>query len=202
MAVFAYNPYLGALYAQNFARMENVPPGQRLFYYDPQDDCTNFISQCVWAAYGGWIPGFSPAAVAENEQRILQDVRQTAGVWYGSKQHIGSHPWCRVEEFFQYVTRQKEKGPQAKQVAAGDFESVAPLSLQLGDVVQMVVAGYAQGRFGHGLYVTRAGETWDEVHICCHSYERLNAPMSQFSTQPEFYRKLRVLRFETAAFER
>jgi hypothetical protein len=66
----------------------------------------------------------------------------------------------------------------------------------------MVVASYTSERYGHSLYVTKEGAQWEDVTICCHSFDRLDAPMSVFSQFPDNYKKLRVLRFESAQFER
>ena len=199
---YAYDPRAGTVYAQTYAFSENIPEDQRLFYYADGEDCTNFISQCVWAAYGGWIPGFSERAVARNAERIRNDIRQVRGVWYGSKQNIGSNRWCRVEEFFRYVTdRNKSAGPAASLVVEGDWDSVDPALIKAGDVVQLVVTTYTPDRFGHGLYVTRAGGSWDDTLICCHTDDRLNEPMGWFAQFPRIYAKMRVLRFAEAIFD-
>lgn len=200
MQTYRYNPAAGILYAQSYALYDGLPEDLRLFYYSEGDDCTNFISQCVWAAYGGWLPGYTQAAVSENRARILRDVRQVKSIWFGSASHVGSLKWCRVEDFYSYATREKEQGPAARKIAEGDFASVDPSALLPGDVVQLVVTTYTPDRYGHGLYVTRAGATWDDVLICCHTYNRLNEPMTQFAQAPQIYPTLRVLRFSPAAF--
>ncbi len=199
---YEYNPKLGSIYAQTFALHDFVPPEQQLFYYAQGDDCTNFISQCIWAGYGGWVPGFSEAAVTNNTARIRGDVMQTKGVWYGSKNNIGSNRWCRVEELFRYVTEErKSQGPLARQIATGGWGDVNPGMIQKGDVVQLVVTTYVPDRFGHGLYVVQSGETWDDILICCHSDDRLGEPMGWFAQFPNIYTKMRVLRFSAATFE-
>ena len=45
-----------------------------------------------------------------------------------------------------------------------------------GDVLQLVVRSYIPGQYGHSLYVTKSGRTWDDILICCHSYDRLDEP--------------------------
>jgi hypothetical protein len=199
---YGYDPQAGRLYAQTYALSENIPENQRLFYYADGEDCTNFISQCVWATYGGWIPGFSDNAVARNAERIRSDIRQVRGVWYGSRQNIGSNRWCRVEEFFRYATdRNKPVGPAASLIAEGDWNSVDPALIKTGDVVQLVVTTYTPDRFGHGLFVTRAGAAWDDTLICCHTDDRLNEPMGWFAQFPDIYPRMRVLRFAEARFD-
>lgn len=187
-----YIPEMGVRYARTFALHEQVPETEQLFYYGIEDNCTNFISQCVWAAYGGWLP---EGSTAENAARIRADVRMVTGIWYGSRWHIGSTHWCRVEEFASYVTSAKPRGPSAFLVVSGTFDTVDPAVLRVGDVVQMVVAAYMPNRFGHGLYVTQAGASWDTVQICCQSYDRRDAPMTEFAAYPEMYTRMRVLRF-------
>ena len=201
LQTFDYIPPAGAAYARGFALYERVPADQRLFYYDPDDDCTNFISQCVWAAYGGWLPGYAGDMTRKNAVRILQNVRQAGGVWYGSKSHMGSNAWCRVVEFYNYITSRKAAGPLAKQIAEGSFSRVDPGTIRAGDVIQMVVASYTPDRYGHSLYVTKGGPQWENITVCCHSFDRLDAPMTVFTQFPDQYRRLRVLRFESTRFE-
>ena len=186
----------GVRYARAFALHAMVPEAERLFYYSSGDNCTNFISQCVWAAYGGWL-SYAPTAV--NASRIRQNVRMVSNVWYGSFWHVGSPDWCRVEAFYTDVTAAKGNGPAARQIAAGTFDTVDPGILRRGDVVQLVVRTYVPDRFGHGLYVTEPGEDWETVRICCQSYDRLDASASEFSQYPSIYTRLRVLRFFPAA---
>ena len=200
MPYYPYDSGAGVRYARSFALMDTVPENERLFFYDPNDDCTNFISQCVWSAYGGWVPGSGGASVSVNALRIRRDVRQVPGVWFGSHAHIGSTRWCRVEEFYRFVTARKPDGPAAVRIADGDFRSVDPLQIRTGDVIQLVVNSYTPDRFGHGLYVTQAGSGWAGVLICCHTYNRLDSPMSEFASQPAVYPRLRVLRFGPGAF--
>ena len=199
---YEYSPRAGSIYAQVFALYENVPQEQRLFYYSLGEDCTNFISQCVWAAYGGWIPGFSENVIEKNSSRIRSDIRQVKGVWYGSKGNVGSNRWCRVEEFFRYVTdANKSSGPNAHQIAQGGWDDVDPSIIEAGDVVQLVVSSYAPERFGHGLFVVKSGTSWDDILICCHSEDRLDESMGWFAQFPDVYVKMRVLRFTSADFD-
>ena len=200
MPLFSYDAGTGSDYARAFALHRLVPESQQLFFYSPDDDCTNFISQCVWASYGGWVPGFDDTVTAENARRIKQDIRQITGVWYGSRNHIGSPAWCRVVEFYRLVTGTKSAGPAARLVAEGTFADVPASAVRQGDIIQLVVTAYTPDRFGHGVYVTCAAPDWDNVLICCHSYDRLDSPMGEFAAQPAAYPRLRVLRFTPAFF--
>jgi hypothetical protein len=200
--IFSYDSNQGSMYAQTYALYKQVPKEQRLFYYSENDDCTNFISQCVSAAYGGWLAGIDEQTVSINAKRIKSDIRQVKGIWFGSASNIGSNKWCRVEEFYRYVTdKSKGIGPTAELIAEGSFWSIDPRIIKKGDVIQMVVTTYTSDRYGHGLYVTQPGSTWAELLICCHSYDRLNEPMIWFAQYPQIYEKLRIIRFIPTKFE-
>ena len=196
----SYDPALGTLYARTYALYAHVPIDQRLFFYDAQgNDCANFASQCIWAAYGGWRPGLGPAEIADNRKRIRSNFRQTAE-WYGSQTSAGSNRWRRVEELFAYLVASKNKGPKGSMIMKGGWNQIDPQAIHQGDLVQLVVSGYADYRFGHSLYVTQAGPTFDEILICCHSYDRLDAPLSSFARYPDAYPTVRVIRLHNGVF--
>ncbi|MDR3552220.1 MAG: amidase domain-containing protein [Clostridia bacterium] len=202
MQLFSYQPVAGGAYAQGYANSALVPPELRLFYVDANDDCTNFISQCVWAGYGGWLPGFTSETVSGNLARIAGRVRQSA-LWFGSHSYIGSNRWCRVEEFYHYCTdTTKSTGPRAAKIAEGPLGGLDASLIAPGDVIQLVVTSYTPDRYGHGLYVTQAGGTLDDTLICSHTLDRLDEPLSWFAQYPDVYSRARVLRFEPASFEK
>ena len=121
-------------------------------------------------------------------------------VWYGSQHFSGSNKWCRVVEFYDYALAPKTYGPMALQIYEGNWQNIKLPLIHEGDIIQLVVASYASYRYGHCLYVTKKGHSFNEVKICCHSYDRLDAPLSEFSDYPEQYTKLRIMRFKTASF--
>ena len=87
-------------------------------------DCTNFISQCVYA--GSCQMNFTPVFG-----------------WYymGSANRTAS--WTGVEFFYNFMTTNQSVGPFAAEVGAGD--------LDVGDVIQL---GRSDGSFYHTLIVT------------------------------------------------
>lgn len=198
--LFSYDIKNGTAYARTYALYARVPEQDRLFYYDSGNDCANFVSQCVWAAYGGWAEGTDPKTIEANRARIKSHVRMAPFVWYGSPGFSGSNKWCRVVEFHDYALANKSSGPQAARIAEGNWDSLSPGIIREGDVLQLVAQSYIPGRYGHSLYVTKAGRTWDDILICCHSYDRLDAPLSSFADYPEQYPRVRVLRFRNANF--
>lgn len=200
---YKYDAGRGVAYARFYADYFRVPEDLRLFFYDKVgNDCANFISQCVWAAYGGWKPGYDLKTVEENKELIKQTVRMVPFVWFGSLYFSGSNKWCRVVEFHDYAVASKTYGPKATRIFEGEWKDLRPSMLQEGDVIQLVVASYAPYRYGHSLYVTKSGLTVYDVKICCHSYDRKDAPLIEFARFPEQYTRLRVLRFRDANFYR
>lgn len=196
---FIYNAASGVEYARLYADYYGLSEDKRLFFYD-SNDCTNFCSQCVWAAYGGWIPGLNDSAIKENKQRINNNIRMTPYIWYGSRYFSGSNKWCRVAELYDYSVSMKSNGPLAYKIYEGNWQSLKPTDVWEGDVIQMVIKSYAPYRYGHCLYVTQRGSSLNQIKICCHSYDRLDAPLSEFSSLPDIYTKLRVIRFQDAYF--
>ena len=198
---YPYNKNIGVSYARGYAKYFEVPEELRLFYYDSNGvDCTNFCSQCVWASYGGWIPGFNEKSAAENKERIKKTIRMAPFIWYGSMFFSGSNKWCRVVELYDYAISPKTFGPKAVKIYEGGWQELNPSIIFEGDVIQLVVASYTPYRYGHCLYVTQKGNSLDNILICCHSYDRKDSPLSEFSDDPLQYTKLRVLRFKEASF--
>ena len=199
MMKYIYNAERGVEYARAYADYYRVSEDKRLFFYGI-NDCTNFCSQCVWAAYGGWLPGFDDKKIEENKKRINSNIRMVPYIWYGSRYFSGSNKWCSVEEFYEYSVSMKSNGPMAYKIYEGDWISFDPAMVKEGDVIQMVIKSYAPYRYGHCLYVTQRGSTTKQIKICCHTYDRLDTPLSEFSDQPGEYIKLRVIRFKDAYF--
>ncbi|NLX64294.1 MAG: hypothetical protein GX022_05925 [Clostridiaceae bacterium] len=199
--IYVYDAARGIEYARLYADYFNLSEDKRLFFYDINgNDCTNFCSQCVWAAYGGWIPGIDTDTVNENRERIKKQIRMIPSIWYGSLFFSGSNKWCRVVEFHYYSVAAKNSGPSAFMVYEGDWQSFDPISVREGDIIQLVVNTYTPYRYGHCLYVTEKGKSHQDIKVCCHSYDRSDAPLSEFSHFPDTYARLRVLRFKSAEF--
>lgn len=196
-----YEPEKGVPYARMYAMYKDVPEDKKLFYYASNDlDCANFASQCLWAAYGGWLQGDDNITIRENRKRITGMTGMVPGVWYGSTTFPGPPRWSSVEGLFAYLVSNQSAGPRGVKIAEGTWDMVNPEMIQAGDIVQMVVIGYADYRYGHNLYVTQAGSSFSDILICCHSYDRLDSPMSEFSGNPDIYKKMRLIRMKDAYF--
>ena len=106
-------------------------------------DCTNFISQCVYAGAG-----------------VMNYTRDVG--WYFKSLSDRAAAWTSVEHLHRFLTTNRSRGPQASEV---DITSVAP-----GDVVQL---GYNNGQFYHSLFIVQTGAVPDRhnIFICTHTYD-------------------------------
>lgn len=167
MATFSYDSAKGSRYAQKYA-----PEGQdstiRLFYYVPGGDCTNFVSQCVWAVYGGWVEGDD----TKSKENIRNCVRMVAGIWQGGSGG-GTPNWEQVLKFFNYVISSKTYGPKGNKFAESVAKSFPLTNIQVGDVLQ--VKRGSNGTYGHSVYVSVIkGSTPDKIFVCQHSSDIIN----------------------------
>ncbi len=116
-----YNRSAAVAYAKKWA-LERNPK-----YYDFEHiggDCTNFISQCLFAGSG------------------VMNYTQITG-WYYKSINDRSPSWSSVEYLFRFLTTNKTAGPTAKITTQ---ETIFP-----GDLIQL---GVQNGRFYHTLIVT------------------------------------------------
>lgn len=107
----------------------NVPNSNYLYF--SQDDCTNFVSQCLHA--GGIPMRFSK--------------RRDQGWWYrrrGGKQDTWSYSWTVAQSFYQYLKSGRSWGLSA--------QVQSPEQLQLGDIICYDWEG--DGRWNHNVIVT------------------------------------------------
>ena len=101
------------------------------YSYDPNyifravtKDCTNFVSQCVWAGYGGTSGYALPSTPSQNyyaivalRNRVQNDYRMVPGSWYGrywrESYVVPPANWCGVTDFWDYAVGNTGNGPVA-----------------------------------------------------------------------------------------
>jgi len=137
MNVFPYNRFDAASYAVKWAYFRNPA------YYSFDDiggDCTNFVSQSVYAGSG--VMNYTP----------------TYG-WYYINADERSPSWTGVEYFYNFMTTNEGAGPFAEDTSIDNIE--------IGDVIQL---GDSDGRFYHSLVVVRIFpyRTFDSVFVSAH----------------------------------
>lgn len=121
MPVYDYNRLSAIRYAERWAKSRNPS------FYNFDDiggDCTNFVSQCVYA--GSKVMNYTPIVG-----------------WYYNSAYDRTASWTGVEFFYKYITGNDRNGPFANLVSASD--------IQIGDVIQL---GRFDGSFYHTLLVT------------------------------------------------
>lgn len=116
-------------------------------------DCTNFISQCVYA--GSKVMNF----------------RKTFG-WYYNSPTDRTPSWTGVTYFYNFMTTNKLRGPFASEV---DLTNIIP-----GDVIQL---RNIAGEWYHNLMVVeiRGELSVDTVLIAAHDFNALRRPLGTYS---------------------
>ena len=199
---FSYNANNGVSYANRFA---TSTPSSRFFYTAPKD-CTNFVSQCVWAAYGGYVPNND----VTTKNNMSSKFRMVPKVWQGGTGG-GVGNWETVNLFWAYAIARKTEGP----VATGynnnlKYTSIANprVTVRVGDVLQLRNGG--SGNYTHSVYVTsilsgpvQTGRDWDMIRVAAHSNDRMNRPASDLiSAHGDSNCYLRGLSFSAASFQK
>jgi len=168
----SYSSSNAVKYARKYANVGKNKKNKLLFYYVNGNDCTNFVSQCVWAGYGGYIP----SDISKTKKRISNKTYMTSS-WYGGTGG-GYKNWENVSKFASYVSSSKTYGPQGK-IYNNNGKCTKLTGIKLGDVIQMKSANAS--RYSHSLFVTQinytpgAGSTY---FVSCHSYDALNKSLA------------------------
>lgn len=173
-------------------------------------DCTNFICQCVWAAYGG-TDGYtltSPEDILALKNRVENMYRQTP-IWYGrsynSFKAFGSLSFIRVQELWNYLVNNDSSGPRA--IGYNDRKHWTDLNVDVeqGDVIQFYQESI--GRYRHSVIVVsdtkqNIVESMNGVYVAQHSADFSYRPLKdamEASCNIETC-KLRLLKFLPAYF--
>lgn len=133
-----YNPQQAVQYAERYWNGHNPA------FLHFNDDCTNFISQCLWA-------GGMPMVFSNQPSR---------GWWYRrqGRRHTWSYSWTVAHIFYTLLTK---GGPSGKVVQVSSAEE-----LSLGDVICYDFEG--DGRFNHNTIVT-GKDSWGQPLVHAHT---------------------------------
>ena len=139
-----YNREAAVAYARKWAFGRNPK------YYDFQEiggDCTNFISQCIYAGAG-----------------VMNFTRDIG--WYYISPNNRAAAWTGVKYLYQFLIGNRSVGPYA--------EEVPQEMAQFGDVIQL---GNSSGQFYHSLMITAlepeiliCTHTYDALDVPLSSY--------------------------------
>lgn len=159
-----YSPNKGILYAKIFSKSYNP------LFYKADGDCSNFVSQCIWAAYGGYDFSDSKASY----ENIRKKYRMVPGSWHGNEGG-GTINWESVENLYSYLCQEKSIGPNGIGLNnKKTFESLSPSSINLGDILQF---GSINKRYSHSVFVTYIdgnGSKYSDIYISQHTADLYN----------------------------
>ncbi len=200
---FPYDTNRGIEYARKFSIYSQIPDDEKLFYYAYNGgDCTNFISQCVWAAYGGYIKEDIKGTKKNiSKKRRMVYTGNLKNSWYGTLPEGGGTPyWENVNNFFNYVTSPKEIGPKGTVYGSGkqaDFNlnHVAP-----GDVIQFWPEG--KEKWYHSVFVTGiySNDNTSHIFVCQHSMDVKDRPLIELLNWNTNKGRIRGIKFDYGVF--
>lgn len=135
-------------------------------YYDFHNlggDCTNFISQCLYAGCG------------------IMNYKPTFG-WYYISLARRSPAWSAAQYLHTFLINNQGTGPYGAEVALED--------VQLGDIIQL---GDEKDHYYHSLLVTALGEppSRQNIRITTHTYDAADRPFSSYVSPT--YRCIHIL---------
>lgn len=143
-----YNRKKSVEYALKFSLVKNP----EFFDYTYQGgNCTNYISQCVYA-------GAPKMNISQNG-------------WYYFSPSNTSISWANVEPFYNFITTNKEVGP---------FASNSPLEMcEVGDIIQLKFTN--KSVFSHALIVTKITNfTLGGIYVCANTRDKKDVPLNYY----------------------
>lgn len=192
-STYSYSGGRGTAYANKYA--ENANP----YFYNAGKDCTNFVSQCIWAGYGGWTSSMSDATMQSN---IKNKVRMVPGTWFGGgKGGGGASAWENVDALWNFAVDNTGKGPKASGYNDGGYYTdVLPIDICVGSVLQKSPDG---SDYTHSMFVisTAGGSNpgYNEIIVAQHSSAHSTATLAEAITLGAPY--LRQMIFISNSFD-
>lgn len=144
-----YNRELAIQYAARWAYARNP---QFYSFDEIGGDCTNFVSQCLYAGCGvmNYTPDYG---------------------WYYISPDDRSAAWTGVEYLYNFLVSNEGAGPYGEEM---------PLSsAEIGDVIQLSFDGEI---YSHTVIVTKTGlfPSLNNILIAAHSYDAFNRPLDTY----------------------
>ena len=135
-------------YARKWAYLRNP----KYYNYDYiGGDCTNFVSQCIYAG-----------CMQMNYNKI--------NGWYYINANDKSPSWTGVEFLYNFLINNKVIGPKGQETQIN--------KLEIGDIIQLSFDGI---RYGHSLVVIKSGGSLDKTLIATHTFDTFGKKVSDYS---------------------
>ena len=150
MRKLEYNRQIAIEYAKKWAFSRNP----QYYNFDPVGgDCTNFISQCIFAG-----------------SNTMNYTKNTG--WYYINGNNKSPSWTGVEFLYKFLITNKNVGPYGIEVTQNEIE--------LGDIAQLSFSGQ---KFEHTLMIVNIENRFSlaGIKIASHTYDSYNKPISEYS---------------------
>lgn len=187
-----------AAYAYTYSR--RTANEERANFYNTQfysyagqgGDCQDFVSQCMWAGFGG-----SQDSASVSGHSLPMD-NEGSNQWFGRLASGGkiNLSWISCQSFRQYLTGSRDASGYGGSNAAGDEGMYASvLDVGAGSALSAVTAeelvGAAAhvdgsgGRYAHAIIFTAAtGTSRSEIWFCGHTNDVTNVKLGDFYTGP------------------
>lgn len=143
-----YNRNKVVKYAEKWAYDRNP----NYYNYDKiGGDCTNFVSQCIFAGSG------------------IMNYTNTTG-WYYNNANDKSPSWTGVEYLYNFLVNNKSIGPQGIQA---NQENV-----NIGDIIQL---SFDENSFAHSLIIIgKEGNDLNKIYVAAHTFNSYNRKLSTY----------------------
>jgi hypothetical protein len=218
-----------AMVQETVAEYHNLRASDYGFYYGDveqnyifkrmDNDCTNFVCQCVWAGYGG-TAGYHLWNTTALKKRVEQDYlmvnRQgTKYDWWGASYDSSNFPpfnFIRVVNFWDFATTRHIYGPQANGYNNDSYYWEYNGSINRGDALQFY--SYAKGRYSHTVMVVSptstdfTSQSVYNIRVAQHTSDHNYRPLIDVIYNnggagwgDEEVCKMRVMKFTDAVFE-
>lgn len=150
MNIKAYNRQEAVLYAKKWALLRNP----KYYDFDPiGGDCTNFISQCIYAG-----------SKTMNYNKV--------NGWYYINGNKKSPSWSGVPYLYKFLTTNKGVGPRGREVKQNQ--------IQIGDIAQLA---FYNNVYGHSLLIINIEDINDlnKIAIATHTYDVLEKKIGEYN---------------------
>lgn len=182
-----YNSYEAAKYARHFGDIK-----QNYIFKRMTPDCTNFVSQAIWAGYGG-TSGLSYATqIPQLRARVANDYRMInlsgdskdwwGANYYSSNSHAAGN-FMRVVELWNFCTSSHTYGPKAYGYNNNKYYWQLSGTMWYGRVLQFYSTTY--NRYRHSVMVVHPSNisynnaNLDNIRVAQHSGDHDYRPLDE-----------------------
>lgn len=161
-------------YADQYALKENS------LFYTTVEDCTNFVSQCAWAGYGGWVKGDH----SQTRENIANRFRMyynsdTSKGWFAGTGG-GSSPWENVSAHWNVIVDNEGFGARADGYNNNsNYQNLSAKMIFPGETLQFY--SQAKKKYVHSVFVvSKSDSSYDKIYCDAHNAKCKHEPITTF----------------------